>query len=78
VSPFGAGLAVAGAVPEDIAQKEPAISDGCQSREEVVRTVSRFAGALCVAIHTRTGNFVEPPWYREGRGPERRTSPRRQ
>jgi len=35
--------------------KEPAIGDGCQSGEVRTRNVSRFAGGLCVAIHTRTG-----------------------
>jgi hypothetical protein len=42
-------------------QKGPAIGDGCQSREEVVRSISRFAGTLCVAIHTRTGKLFETP-----------------
>jgi hypothetical protein len=42
-----------------ISQKEPAIGDGCQSREVTLRKVSRFAGALCVAIHTRMGELFE-------------------
>ena len=39
-------------------KKEPAIGDGCQSREVTLGSVSRFAGALCVAIHTRTGKIL--------------------
>ncbi len=37
-----------------ISQKEPAICDGCQSREETPYNIGRFAEALCVAIHTRS------------------------
>jgi hypothetical protein len=42
-------------------QKGPAIGDGCQSREVTLRNVNRFAGALRVAIHTRTGKLFETP-----------------
>jgi hypothetical protein len=51
-------------------KKAPAIGDGCQSREETLRNVSRFAGALCVAIHTCVRKLREPPGTKVRRGPE--------
>jgi len=51
-------------------KKAPAIGDGCQSREETLRNVSRFAGALCVAIHTCIRKLREPPGTKVRRGPE--------
>jgi hypothetical protein len=40
-----------------LSEKEPAIGDGCQSREVMLRNVIRFAAALCVVVHTRTGKL---------------------
>jgi hypothetical protein len=42
-------------------QKEPAIGDGSQSREETLGKVIRFAAALCVVIHTRRGKLLGLP-----------------
>jgi hypothetical protein len=57
----GAGLARHARSRTVVLKKRPAIGDGCQSREVTLRNVIRFAGALCVANHTRTGQFFEPP-----------------
>ena len=51
-------------------KKAPAIGDGCQSREETLRNVSQFAGALRVAIHTCIKKLREPPGTKVRRGPE--------
>ena len=58
------------APPEtSISKKEPAIGDGCQSREVMLRSISRFPVLVCAAIHT-LGNEVmrgakKPPlWLR--------------
>src|ERR1700733_7961428 len=56
-----AGLASRARPRTAFLKKEPAIGDGCQSREETLRSVSRFAGALCVAIHTCIRKLREPP-----------------
>jgi hypothetical protein len=45
--------------PTALFKKGPVIGDGSQSREETLGKVDRFAAALCVAIHTRTGYFFE-------------------
>jgi hypothetical protein len=49
-------------------RKEPAIGDGCQSREVTPHNVSRFAGALCVAIPTHMGKTLQTAWHELRRG----------
>jgi hypothetical protein len=45
--------------PTALLKNGPVIGDGSQSREETLGKVGRFAAALCVVIHTRTGDFFE-------------------
>ena len=48
------------APPEtSISKKEPAIGDGCQSREVMLRSISRFPVLVCAAIHTLDDRFHE-------------------